>query len=361
MTMWTKVLGREGEGGEGGGAALVERAAGALVAIVDRDSSPLALRLAAAKLAGEFIGVGSVNKVYGVPGGGPTVEAGERLLGLALEGLRASSVDEVRIGITALRGLLTSPCWRAHCATATTAPGQLAGVLTSQAAHAQVVYEAGVAMWLLTFEPAIATAPPQSFIPALVSALKSAKKDKVVRVCLLSLASLSTSPANADTMVAASLQKPLALLASRRWADEEVTTALSDLETALDASLSASSSFDAYRAEVNSGLLSWTPVHTSPLFWSTAISDFETANYRILRTLKSLLSSEDPQVVAVAAHDVGEFARVHPFGRRIVGELGIKAPLLALLSSAHPEVRKHALYASQKLLVGEKWEYAGGE
>jgi len=74
--------------------------------------------------------------------------------------------------------------------------------------------------------------------------------------------------------------------------------------------------------------------------------------------LKEILTtSNDPLVLAVACFDIGEFARFHPRGKVIVGELGVKLPIMNLMEkSSDAEVRKQALLAIQKLMV-TNWEY----
>lgn len=61
--------------------------------------------------------------------------------------------------------------------------------------------------------------------------------------------------------------------------------------------------------------------------------------------------------VLTASLFVGEFARFHPFGKAVVGKLGGKAALMALLSTveASASVQKQALLAVQKVMLND-WQ-----
>jgi len=68
--------------------------------------------------------------------------------------------------------------------------------------------------------------------------------------------------------------------------------------------------------------------------------------------------SNDPLVLAVAAHDIGEYVRHYPRGKNVLDQLQGKTQVMKLLTHADPNVRYHALLAVQKLMV-HNWEYLG--
>ena len=100
------------------------------------------------------------------------------------------------------------------------------------------------------------------------------------------------------------------------------------------------SSFDEYATEVKSGRLEWSPVHRSDKFWVSArllcsnlhcvelcyysttsqrenVMKLNENDHEILRLLVTILQeSQNPVAIAVAAHDLGEYVRYYPRGKR---------------------------------------------
>jgi V-type H+-transporting ATPase subunit H len=99
-------------------------------------------------------------------------------------------------------------------------------------------------------------------------------------------------------------------------------------------------------------------VHKSERFWQENALKFELQDGQALKALKTLLASpqSSPKTLAVAAWDVGEFARFHPRGKQIVTTLELKLPIMKLLNHAEEAVSREALLALQKMLV-TNWEY----
>ena len=79
---------------------------------------------------------------------------------------------------------------------------------------------------------------------------------------------------------------------------------------------------------------------------------FEAENCTAIKTLVALLVPEsDAQTLAVACHDIGEFVKHHPEGRRLMTQFGAKLAVMSILKHSDPEVQKHALTAVQRLMV----------
>ena len=79
---------------------------------------------------------------------------------------------------------------------------------------------------------------------------------------------------------------------------------------------------------------------------------FEAENCAAIKTLVALLVPEsDAQTLAVACHDIGEFVKHHPEGRRLMTQFGAKLAVMSILKHSNPEVQKHALTAVQRLMV----------
>jgi V-type H+-transporting ATPase subunit H len=111
-------------------------------------------------------------------------------------------------------------------------------------------------------------------------------------------------------------------------------------------------SFEEYAGELRSGKLEWSPMHRSEVFWKQNAQRLNEQNYELLRILARLLSSSlDPTVLAVAAHDVGEYVSAYPRGKRIIQELGAKQRIMELMTNDNTTVRYEALLSTQKFMV----------
>ena len=152
----------------------------------------------------------------------------------------------------------------------------------------------------------------------------------------------------------------------RDFHDEELLAALTDLEDEVLARRKEASSWDRYAAELMSGTMDWTAAHTDEGFWRENASKLTDNNCRLLRTLVAAAGNAgaDARTLAVACHDLGEFATHYPAGRFLVHDLKGKECAMRLLAHANDEVRKQALLCTQKLLVA-KWQFldrpGGGE
>jgi V-type H+-transporting ATPase subunit H len=115
---------------------------------------------------------------------------------------------------------------------------------------------------------------------------------------------------------------------------------------------------------VRSGKLEWSPVHRTDRFWAENAQRLDENNYELVKVrdgvarrggaearcvvappatcachagapeqiLAELLErSQDKLVLAVAAHDVGEYVRFHPRGKRIIERLGLKSRVMQMM------------------------------
>lgn len=145
----------------------------------------------------------------------------------------------------------------------------------------------------------------------------------------------------------------------RDFTDEELTGALTDLEEGVLVRRKEASSWERYQREVLSGSLEWSAAHTDEGFWRENASKLTDNNCRLLRVLVKLLeASQEPRTLAVACHDLGEFATHYPAGRFLVQDIGGKEHAVRLMAHGDGEVRKQALLSTQKLLVAN-WKFIG--
>lgn len=207
-------------------------------------------------------------------------------------------------------------------------------------------------------------------IPILADILSENNKEKVTRMILATFRNLVEKPAdedpeiareNAITLVQCKVLKNLEILqqSGQKYDDPDIKEDIEFLYQKLQTSIQDLSSFDEYSTEVRSGRLEWSPVHNTEKFWRENAVRLNEKNNELLKILIRLLqASSDPLVLAVAAHDIGEYVRHYPRGKTIIESLGGKELVMQLLSHQDANVRYEALLCVQKLMV-QNWEYLG--
>ncbi|ELW71992.1 V-type proton ATPase subunit H [Tupaia chinensis] len=157
-------------------------------------------------------------------------------------------------------------------------------------------------------------------------------------------------------MIQCKVLKQLENLEQQKYDDEDISEDIKFLLEKLGESVQDLSSFDEYSSELKSGRLEWSPVHKSEKFWRENAVRLNEKNYELLKILTKLLEvSDDPQVLAVAAHDVGEYVRHYPRGKRVIEQLGGKQLVMNHMHHEDQQVRYNALLAVQKLMV-HNWQ-----
>jgi len=224
----------------------------------------------------------------------------------------------------------------------------------------QMNYQVGFCFWLMTFETEIAEEINKKYdvIPLFISVAQAAAKEKVVRVNIATLRNLVTKApsANLPAMLVAQLLPFVKNLATRKWSDEDILEDVQFLRDELEARFESLTTWDEYTSELTSGHLSWTPVHDSDLFWKENVTRLNDRDHFYLKRLIELLrSSQDPIVLAVAAHDLGQYVKYHERGKKIVTDLGAKTRAMELMSHSSQEVRYQALLSVQRL-VSHPWQ-----
>jgi len=155
-------------------------------------------------------------------------------------------------------------------------------------------------------------------------------------------------------MINSGLLKVLSSLEGRKWNDDDLENDIRVVDQTLQKAVAVLSSFERYSAEILSGNLEWSPVH-SEKFWRENNLKFENDNFNLIRALISLLDSQDELTLEVACYDLGEFMPFHPEGKRKLMQLGGKTRLMSKMTHASPKVSKQALLAVQKMMV-QNWE-----
>ncbi|XP_037817421.1 V-type proton ATPase subunit H isoform X2 [Lucilia sericata] len=278
-----------------------------------------------------------------------TVHANEYIQSVARCLQMMLRIDEYRFAFVSVDGIST-----------------LIRILSSRV-NFQVQYQLVFCLWVLTFNPLLATKMNKfSVIPILADILNDCAKEKVTRIILAVFRNLIEKPTDTQVakehciaMVQCKVLKQLSILEQRRFDDEDITSDVEYLTEKLQNSVQDLSSFDEYATELRSARLEWSPVHKSAKFWRENAQRLNEKNYELLRILVHLLeTSKDAIILSVACFDIGEYVRHYPRGKHVLEQLGGKQIVMQLLGHEDPNVRYEALLAVQKLMV-HNWEYLG--
>jgi len=235
----------------------------------------------------------------------------------------------------------------------------LNGVLKDYTNNRPILYQVLYCLWLLSYDPVVAEdfSKVTNLVGQTVEIIRREDRVKIRRVGIATLRNLVDKGKNNEQMVKAGMVKLAAGLSQKKWKDDEIENDLEFLNETLEKEFTALNSFDLYKDEVMSGKLVWSLVHRSEKFWRENVGRFEENNFKIVGVLLELIrTSNDPQVLAIACYDLGEFMRFHPRGRKVLSKTDGKVDIMKLMANPDPEVQKHALLCVQKMMV-HNWEY----
>eukprot|EP01060_Flectonema_neradi_P040156 TRINITY_DN905_c2_g1_i1.p1 TRINITY_DN905_c2_g1~~TRINITY_DN905_c2_g1_i1.p1 ORF type:complete len:475 (+),score=93.30 TRINITY_DN905_c2_g1_i1:39-1463(+) len=245
--------------------------------------------------------------------------------------------------------------------------------------RAQFIYDATKTLWLLTFIPESLIAfdasckpaddaPGQSIIMVLNSLLKRQKKEKAIRMTLLVLMNYANcqksqkgnAPNYLKEMIGVGMIQNLEMLQKRNFGDADILPDIRELLELLETNVEDLSSYSQYKQELHSGILEWSPPHTSDKFWKENAKAFEADDYASILELCHIIETSKRSVnIQIACHDIGEFVRHHPQGRRQWDRLckdRLKQKLYDLMDSAVPEEKRQALLCMQKVMC-QRWDF----
>ncbi|KAJ2825180.1 H(+)-transporting V1 sector ATPase subunit H [Coemansia sp. 'formosensis'] len=223
----------------------------------------------------------------------------------------------------------------------------------------QTQYEVVFCLWLMSFERSIAASLDRRLdVIALTAEIaRSAVKEKVVRIVvalwtnLLRLAAAHNVPA----MLVARVPACLATLgAGRSFKDEDLRADLKQLAEDLAEHTGVMTTWDEYLNELASGKLAWSPAHRSEQFWKMHIRRMDEQDHRVVRQLADLLTepTASETALAVACHDLSQYVRFNPDGKRLLARIGAKARVMALMTTSKcPDVRYEALLCVQQIML----------
>ncbi|KII88913.1 hypothetical protein PLICRDRAFT_40550 [Plicaturopsis crispa FD-325 SS-3] len=272
--------------------------------------------------------------------------------------VQGSSQDKRDVGVQCLEALLARP----ECRKAVwSIPSIISGLvdILKEKPGPQMSYQVAFCFWLLSFEQEVAEQINKKYdiIPLLTGIAQAAVKEKVIRVIVATFRNLVTKApsANLPAMLVAQLLPFVKNLCTRKWSDEDVIDDVQFLRDELNTNFQSLTTYDEYSSELTSGHLSWTPVHESDDFWKENATKLNDKDYEQLKTLISLLKeSTDATVLAVAAHDIGQYVRHYERGKKVVTDLGAKTRVMELMTHKDSDVRYRALLSVQQL-VSQPW------
>jgi V-type H+-transporting ATPase subunit H len=231
--------------------------------------------------------------------------------------------------------------------------------LSSSSTTVQLLYQTLFSLWSLSYSAEAALEMASSkvgLIAKLVEITKASPKEKVIRVALSTLRNLLGVANASNDMVFFGLMPVLEAMHARKFADEDIPEEVDYLSQVLQVNLLGLTSWDVYKAELETGKLEWSPSHKSENFWKDNYKRFEENGNAPIKKLVELLRSEDPQVLAIACSDISELIKFHPEGRRLVTQAGAKPIAMQVLKHPDNTVQKYALTCVQRLMV-INWEY----
>lgn len=256
----------------------------------------------------------------------------------------------------------------------------------------QIQYQVIFCFWLLSFDESIAADINNKFglIPILVDLVRSAVKEKVIRVSIATLKNLlaKAPERNSAVMLGCKLLGLVELLSERKWSDDEIEEDLSYLKSELGERLKSMSTFDEYLSELSSGSLSWdNPAHLLDDFWKANASKLLEASSSsgsteeasadnskakqegkddteeqeedkgpktgLSRLLSLLSTSTDPTTLAVACHDLGKIIQFTDNGRKKINQEKDgrgKIEIMKLMNHEDGEVKFRALSTVGRLM-----------
>jgi V-type H+-transporting ATPase subunit H len=193
---------------------------------------------------------------------------------------------------------------------------------------AQTQYQIIYIIWLLSFEEEICenlekfqlfNSRRYHVTPVLKDIAQSAIKEKVVRVVLATFKNLLVKAPRENTISLLG-HKVLALIetfSGRKWADPEIVEDINFLKEDLKRHVDSLTTFDEYYSELQSRKLEWSPPHLSEQFWKTNATRLNDNQCELVKILVELIkNSKDSVVLAVAAHDIGQYVKYADNGRK---------------------------------------------
>jgi len=279
-------------------------------------------------------------------------------LGSLLESSEPAGTEAAVGTLEAIGNLLKSDALRKIVWTKEGVAEHIFGVQKSAQSHS--LYRCVFAIWMLSHDASISDdLKKHKVVARMKDIIMTSRVEKVVRLSLTVLKSLLGYKSLCEDIVELNVLEAVQALEYEKWRDTELYDEIRDMSQLISVQVSEISNFERYERDLNSGKLTWGFTHTSKFFGEN-IMKFENNDFQAVKMLAKLLHSEDtdPETLAVACHDVGDFVALHPLGKKKVNQLGIKERVMGLMGKEHEEmreVRREALLCCQKIMLN-KWQ-----
>jgi len=225
-----------------------------------------------------------------------------------------------------------------------------------------VVYKSVFAIWMMSFEPGLAGMLKQNDVVKTVKGILTfSRVEKVIRLALTLLGNFLTQKAQflavCEDIVEEGVLEVVQQLEYEKWREQDLYDEIRMLVQLISSEVKELSNFDRYMRELESGSLKQGFIHNSKFFGENVMK-FEQGEFKAVKLLANLLSTNDADTLAMACHDLGEFVSLHPLGKKQIARLGVKERVMELMSSSddnYKEVRREALLCCQKIMLN-KWQ-----
>ena len=182
----------------------------------------------------------------------------------------------------------------------------------------QFVYLLLLCIWHYSFLPGALLSFKKSeynIVSQLVASLTIYTSEKIIRIIIFIIQNLMHSSALTEELISCNAIRRLNLLNQRVFKDHDIEETLQAMLNTLNANYDVLTSFDLYVKEIESSILRFGPSHTDD-FWKENVRAFEMDDFKYIKELIELLSSEDEETIRVACFDLSAFACYYPNGRK---------------------------------------------
>ncbi|KAJ2125238.1 H(+)-transporting V1 sector ATPase subunit H [Coemansia sp. RSA 720] len=238
-----------------------------------------------------------------------------------------------------------------------TVSGTKTGAGRGVVAVSQTQYEVVFCLWLLTFERHVAVTIDRKFdvVSTMVEIARSAVKEKVVRIIVATWANMAQHSVNVPGLLVARVPACLETLrVGRNFNDEDLKQTLTDLTDTMAEHTGVMTSWDEYVNQLKSGKLEWSGWHRSEQFWKIHVAKMDENDHRIVRLLARVLAAPESTdtSVAVACHDLSQYVKYNPEGKKFVAKVGAKQRVMTLMTEgATAEIKYEALMCVQQIML----------